>query len=144
MFRRPPKKNMCFYQQIKQLIKLLPVHVTTWRSSAKSLNCGQALQVMTLTFLRSWTLKKSAEATFHIWNPLDSKKIACIKRSKAFIGLQSFTNHPKNIVLSFHHLTAQQNLCLYSLPESYLPSKGDCQTCHQSYTVAQVSIKSVF
>ena len=27
-------------------------------------------------------------------------------------------------------LTAQQNLCLYSLPVSYLPSKGNCQTCH--------------
>ena len=35
---------------------------------------------------------------------------------------------------SLHHLTAQQNLCLYSLPTSYLPSEGNCQTCHQSYS----------
>ena len=40
------------------------VSVTTWRSFAKSLVCGRALQVVTLTFLKLWILKKSAETTF--------------------------------------------------------------------------------
>ena len=83
------------------------------------------------TFLKLWTLKKSAETT-------------CLKSSIVFIGLQSSTKHHTSIVLSLHHLTAQQKLCLYSLPVSYLSSKGTCQTCHQSYTVAQVSMKCGF
>ena len=33
---------------------------------------------------------------------------------------------------------------LYSLPVPYLPSKGNCQICHQLYTVAQVSMKCRF
>ena len=41
-------------------------------------------------------------------------------------------------------MNAQLNLCLCSTPESYLPSKRNCQTCHQSYTVAQVSMKCLF
>ena len=135
---------MCLYQQIKQLItSLWFVSVITCKSFAKSLVHGQVLQV-TLTFLKPWILKKSAETTFPTWNPLDSKKITCLTSSLVFIGLQSSTKHDTSIVLSFLHLTAQQNLCLYSLPISYLPSKGNCQTYHQSYTVAQVSMKCGF
>ena len=136
---------MCLYQHLKQVItSLRSVSVTTWRSCAKSLVCGQALQVVTLTFLKTWTLKKSAKITFHIRNPLGSKKIACLRSFQAFIGLQSFTKHHTSIISSLHHLTAQQNFCLNSLPESCLPSRGNCQTCHQPYTVTQVSMKCRF
>ena len=62
----------------------------------------------------------------------------------SFIGLQSPTKHHRSIVLSLHQLTAQQNICVYSLPVSYLPSKGNCQACHQSYTVTQVSMECGF
>ena len=62
----------------------------------------------------------------------------------SFIGLQSFTKQHTSIVSSLRYLTVQQNLCLYSLPVSYLLSKGNCQTFHQSYTVAQVSMKCGF
>ena len=48
-----------------------------------------------------------------------------------------FSKHHTSIILLLYNLTAQQNHCLYSLPVSYLPSKGNCQT-HQSFTVAQV------
>ena len=54
---------------------------------------------------------------------MDSKKITCLTSSPIFIGLQSSTKHHTSIVLLLRHLTAQQNLCLYSLPVSYLPSK---------------------
>ena len=86
----------------------------------------------------------SGKPHFVYKNPLDLKKMACLISFLAFIGLKSFTNHHTSIISSLHHLTAQQNLCLCSLPENYLPSKGNCQTCHKSYTVAQVSIKCVF
>ena len=136
---------MCLCQQIKQLIiSLWSVSIITWRSFAKSLICGQALQIITLTFLKPWTLKKSVETTVPTWNHLDSKKINCMTSSLVFIGLQNSMEHHTSIVLSFHHLTAQQNLCLFSLPVSYLPSRGNCQTCHQSYTVVQLLVKCWF
>ena len=52
------------------------------------------------------------------------------------------TPHKHRFIASSFDCTT--NLCLYSLPVPYLPSKGNCQTCHQSYTVAQVSTKCGF
>ena len=67
------------------------------------------------------------------------KEITCLTRSLAFIGLQRSTKHHTSIVLSLHHLTAQKSFVCTIYP--YLPSKGNCQTSHQSYKVAQVSMK---
>ena len=68
-------------QQIKQLIALWRfMSVITWRLSAKSLVHGQAPQVVALTLLKAWTLKKLSETTFRIWNMRIRKQISNVAK----------------------------------------------------------------
>ena len=111
---------------------------TTWKLSVESLVCGPI-----------WWLGTTTSSDSYIPEAMDPEKISgtyisymkSLDNYQALIELQSFTNHRTSIVSLFRHLTAQQNLCLNSLPESCLPLKGNYQICHQSYTIAQESSK---
>ena len=58
-----------FEIEIELITSLWSVGVTTWRLSAKSLVCNQALQAVIITFLKPWTLKKSLRPYF-VWQVL--------------------------------------------------------------------------
>ena len=96
------------------------------------------------TFLKPWTLKKSAGNHISYMKSLGFKEDNLSDKFASFCWTPVLHKISYKHRLSLYYLTAQQNLCLYSLPISYLPSKGNCQTCHQSYTVAQVPMKCGF